>query len=78
MPATSAAQAALRLLEGAATDIADVDTLSRRAYQLGQVSLAQTVTTRREATGVRIALVHARRERDAARLLWDLVSGAFL
>jgi cobalt-zinc-cadmium efflux system outer membrane protein len=71
-----AAQAALKTLEGAAADVADVELLSRRAYQLGQVNLAQTVTTRREAAVTRVAQVRARMQRDWARLHWDLVSGA--
>lgn len=70
------ARGALEVLEKATPAIDDTERLAARAYEVGQGSLSQLVSARREATIARTALLDARAALAQSRIFVDLATGA--
>lgn len=70
-----AARAVLITLERSSAAVADAEHLVTRGYELGQASLSEVVSARREANAARAALVDARAGLVRARTLFHLVTG---
>jgi len=70
------ARDAFAALEGASTDVDDAEHLAVRSYELGQASLSELATTRREATTARMAKLDAAIALAKARIALDVLTGA--
>jgi cobalt-zinc-cadmium efflux system outer membrane protein len=68
---------AFTALERASADVDDAEHLAVRSYELGQTSLSDLATTRREVTSVRVTRLAASMSLARARISLDLLTGAF-
>ena len=74
----SGARAAYHDLKAALPSIDDAEHLTSRAYELGQISLAQVVAIHRETAVARSALLDAKAAALRAQIMTQLASGSRL
>lgn len=67
---------ALRTLDAAMPFVADAEHLATRGYELGQTTLTDVATARREAAAARLAYVEAELSLARARIAVDVLAGA--
>lgn len=72
----SAARVALDALRAVVPQIDDAEHLATRSYELGQSTLTEVVTTQREATAARLAVIDAEVALARARNAVDALAGA--
>ncbi|MCL2725567.1 MAG: TolC family protein [Polyangiaceae bacterium] len=70
------AREAFKTLDRTTADIDDAEHLAVRSYELGQTSLSELATTRREAAAARIARLDASIALAKARIALDLLTGS--
>ena len=72
------ARAAYNALQAALSSIDDAEHLTSRAYELGQIPLAQVVAVHRETAAARSALLDAKAAALRAQIVTQLASGSLL
>ncbi len=70
------ARDAVRALEAAMPSVEDAEHLATRGYQLGQSTLTEVITIRREVAAARLALVDAQVAFARSRIVLEQVAGA--